>query len=217
MRITHVYVVDDHDIFRRGVAAVVASEPSLAWAGEATGAAEACRWLPERRPDVALVALGRPQGESLESLRRLMAQWPATRFIALSCSIDPQAARAALAAGVAGYMLKTLTRTELLHLIHCTMRGQRMVSPEVNAAIAASERDHLLGTDLTPRERGLLALMARGLPNNEISASLNIGVPTVKYHVTNILAKLNADNRTAAVLTALRLNLVEREQRVGGP
>ena len=206
-----IFVVDDHAIFRCGLAALVAHEPSLAWAGEATTAEEALRCAVTRLPDVLLLDMVMPGCSSLALLERLKRELPHTRVLALSCTVDGANARAALDAGVAGYLLKLTTPQDMLRAIHAAMEGRRVVSPAVIEAIDKADRAARLGAALTERERCLLALMARGLPNQTISERMQIGVPTVKFHVTNILSKLQADNRPAAVLKALRLQLVALE------
>ena len=109
-----------------------------------------------------------------------------------------------------GFLLKNASSQELITVIRTTVRGQRVLAPEVTDALMATARTST-GGDLTQRERELLGLMARGLSNQEISKRLTIAMPTVKFHVTNILAKLHADNRTEAVLVALKNKLVALE------
>ena len=208
MRPIHVFVVDDHAIFRCGLAAVVEAESRLVWAGEASGGAAALRSIPAVRPDVVVMDMVMPDMDGLCAVQALRPLLPHTRFVALSCRLDVTEARAALDAGVTDYLLKTATSHDLVQVIHAAHEGRRVVAPEVAEAMVACERSAPLGSDLTRRERSLLALMARGLANREISQRMAIGLPTVKFHVTNILAKLPAENRTAAVLMALRHKLV---------
>jgi NarL family two-component system response regulator LiaR len=203
-----VFVVDDHSIFRRGLAAMIESEPGLAWAGEATSGQEAERLIPALAPDVVLIDLVMPAMDGVSAIQCLRPLLPHTRFVALSCSLDASLARAALDAGVTGYALKTTDSHDLAAVIRAAFEGRRVVAPEITAALDASVREAAVGADLTRRERNLLALMACGLPNQDISERLNIGLPTVKFHVTNILSKLQVENRTAAVLTALRHGIV---------
>ena len=108
---------------------------------------------------------------------------------------------------------KTASPQELVTVLQAAYRGQAIYSPAVVDALSAQpDPQHELGADLTQRERKLLSLMACGLPNREISQRLDIAMPTVKFHVTNILSKLNAENRTSAVLAALKHNLVALDQ-----
>ncbi len=216
MRPIQVFVVDDHAIYRRGLAAMVEGESRLAWAGEATGGAEALRSIPAVRPDVVLVDMVMPAMDGLHAVRELRPLLPQTRFVALSCRLDGADARAALDAGVTGYLMKTATPHELVTVIHAAYEGRRVVAPEVVEAMAAFERGPSLGSDLTRRERSLLSLMACGMANQEISQRLAIGLPTVKFHVTNILTKLHVENRTSAVLAALRNKLVFLEPSEAG-
>lgn len=206
-----VFVVDDHSIFRRGLAAMIEAEETLTLAGEAASGAEAMRLVPGLRPDVVLMDMVMPAMDGIAAVQHLRELLPSTRFVAITCTLDALVARAALDAGVHGFLMKTASAHELSGVIRSTHEGRRHIAPEVTAALDASERLATVGADLTRRERGLLALMARGLANQEISQRLAIGLPTVKFHVTNILSKLQAENRTSAVLTALRYKLVELE------
>jgi NarL family two-component system response regulator LiaR len=191
---------------------MVDSEPGLAWAGEATSGKEAVRLIPALAPDVVLIDLVMPAMDGVSAILSLRPLLPNTRFVAISCSLDASLARAALDAGVTGYVMKTTNSHDLAAVIRAAHEGRRVVDSEITAALDASERETTIGADLTRRERSLLALMACGLPNQDISVRMNIGLPTVKFHVTNILSKLQVDNRTAAVLTALRHGIVELDQ-----
>ena len=181
MESIRVFVVDDHPMIRHGLAAMLRAESGITWVGEAADAAEAIRTAPALAPDVVLTSL-----------------------------LDPTEARRAMAAGASGFLLKNASSQELITVIRTTVRGQRVLAPEVTDALMATARNST-GADLTQRERELLGLMARGLSNQEISKRLSIAMPTVKFHVTNILAKLHADNRTEAVLVALKNKLVALE------
>jgi len=113
-----------------------------------------------------------------------------------------------MAAGAAGFLLKNASSQELVNVILSAARGQRVMAPEVTDALIADNKQRPIGADLTTREHELLSLMATGLSNQDIANRLNIAMPTVKFHVTNVLAKLHADNRTEAVLIALKHRLV---------
>jgi NarL family two-component system response regulator LiaR len=132
---------------------------------------------------------------------------PKTRFLVLTSSMDPAEARRAMAAGAVGFLLKNASSQELVTVIRTAMRGQHVLAPEITDAMMATGRGKTTCSDLTQREPELLALMSRGLSNQDIVAP-SIAMPTVKFHVTNILAKLHADNRTEAVLVALKSKLV---------
>jgi NarL family two-component system response regulator LiaR len=206
-----VYVVDDHPMIRHGLAAMLRAESGIQWVGDAADGAEAVRSAPALAPDVVLMDLVMPRMDGVETITALRAALPRTHFIILTSLIDPAQARRAMAAGASGFLLKNASSQELVTVIRSAMRGQRVLAPEVTEALVATGRGGNTGADLTQRERELLALMARGLSNQEISTRLAIAMPTVKFHVTNILAKLHADNRTEAVLIALKNKLVALE------
>lgn len=208
METIRVFVVDDHPMIRHGLAAMLRAESGITWVGEAADGAEAIRTAPALAPDVLLIDLVMPQMDGVQTITELRPLLPKAHFVILTSLLDPVEARRALAAGASGFLLKNASSQELITVIRTTLRGQRVLAPEVTDALMASGRNNLPGADLTQRERELLALMARGMSNQDISARLTIAMPTVKFHVTNILAKLHADNRTEAVLVALRHKLV---------
>jgi NarL family two-component system response regulator LiaR len=208
MEAIRVFVLDDHPMIRHGLAAMLASERGVAWVGEAGDAAEAVRSAPALAPDVMLVDLEMPRMDGIAALAALRPLLPRTRFVVLLATLEAEAVRRAIASGAAGVLPKDASTPELINVIHAAHFGYRLLAPAVNDAVAARHQRCAPGADLTRRERELLALMARGLANQEISARLAIAIPTVKFHITNILSKLHADNRTGAVLAALRHNLV---------
>ncbi len=206
-----VFVVDDHPMIRHGLVAMLRSEPTLTWVGEAADGAEAVRLAPALMPDVVLMDLVMPRMDGIAAITALRPVMPNTRFIVLTSLLDPSEVRRAMAAGAAGFLLKNASSQELVNVIITAARGQRVMAPEITDALIADSRERTTGADLTSRERELLALMATGLSNQEIATRLSIAMPTVKFHVTNILAKLHADNRTEAVLIALKHKLVTLE------
>lgn len=206
-----VFVIDDHPMIRHGLAAMLAAERDMAWVGAAADGAEALRNAPPLRPDVLLVDMVMPQMDGVATISALRPLLPKARFLVLATLHDPAELRRATAAGAWGHLMKSASTQDLLGAIHGAHRGQRVSTPDGVDAQATGERTTPPGADLTQRERELLALMARGLSNQDISTALNIAMPTVKFHVTNILAKLRSDNRTEAVLVALRHKLVRLE------
>jgi two-component system, NarL family, response regulator LiaR len=205
-----VYVIDDHPMIRHGVAAMLAGEPGIVCVGGATDGAEALRNAPALRPDVVLVDLVMPRMDGVAAIAALRPLLPAARFVVLSGARDADEVARALAAGASGQLLKNATTLEVVAAVHGAHRSvhAQVQAPEVDDAQVSVEQKATPGADLTQRERELLALMARGLSNLEIASALAIAMPTVKFHVTNILAKLHADNRTEAVLVALRQKIV---------
>lgn len=203
-----VFVVDDHPMIRTGLAAMIDAEDGLLRVGEAGNGAEALRLIPPAAPDVVLMDLVMPQMDGTQAIAALRPLLPETRFIILTSLVDAREVDRAIAAGANGYLLKNASAQELVTVIRAAHAGRRMLAPEVTDALVARQQQTTPGADLTPRERELLALMTRGLNNTEIAGQLAIAVPTVKYHITNILGKLQAANRTEAVLTALKHRLV---------
>jgi NarL family two-component system response regulator LiaR len=203
-----VFVVDDHPMIRHGLAAMVQAERELQWVGDAGSGEDALRIAPALKPDIVLMDLVMPQIDGIAAIAGLRPLLPQARFIVLTSLLDPDEVKRALEAGASSFLLKNASAQELITVIRATAQGHRVLAPEITDALVAGEKRSSPGADLTTRERELLALMARGLSNQEISQALSIAMPTVKFHVTNILAKLHADNRTEAVLTALKHKLV---------
>lgn len=203
-----VFVVDDHPMIRTGLAAMIDAEADLERVGEADDGDEALRLLPAAAPDVVLMDLVMPRMDGIAVIEALKPRMPDTRFVVLTSLLEPAQVDRAIEAGATGYLLKNASAHELVGVIRAAAAGRRTLAPEVTDALIAQRQQRVLGADLTQRERELLTLMTRGLNNQEIAAQLAIAVPTVKFHVTNILGKLRADNRTEAVLTALKHKLV---------
>jgi two-component system, NarL family, response regulator LiaR len=203
-----VFVADDHTMFRRGVAAVIAAETEFSCVGEAHNGVEAVHTAPALAPDLLLLDSDMPGMGGVAAIEVLRPLLPRAHFIVMACSWEPDDVRRALAAGATSFLPKIASSQELVTVMHAAHRGHRLLSPEVNHALAASEHAVPVGADLTKRERSLLSLMAQGLANREISSRMAIAMPTVKFHVTNILSKLHAENRTEAVLAALRHKIV---------
>jgi two-component system, NarL family, response regulator LiaR len=182
----------------------------MQFVGDAGDGPEALRSAPTLRPDVVLMDLSMPRMDGVATISALRPLLPQARFVVLAGDLPPAEVRRAMAAGASGFLLKNATTHELLNVIRATHRGQATPAPTASDLLTNGEATPAtLGSDLTQRERELLALMARGLSNHDISQALAIAMPTVKFHVTNILAKLHADNRTEAVLAALRLHIVQ--------
>jgi two-component system, NarL family, response regulator LiaR len=203
-----VFLVDDHNLFRRGLHAVLEAEPQFQCVGEADSGLQAVRTAPEAQPDIVLMDMCMPGMCGVAAMAALRPLLPRARFVLITCTLDAAELRRAYAAGANCVLHKSTSPQELVTVLHAAYRGQAVYSPTVADAMAARRDGGELGADLTQRERKLLSLMACGLPNREISARLDIAMPTVKFHVTNILSKLHADNRTSAVLAALKHNLV---------
>jgi NarL family two-component system response regulator LiaR len=207
-----VFAIDEQPLFRRGLAAMLAADSAFCWLGEASTGAAAVAVARTVCPDVVFVDLHMPDLDGVATVEALRPLWPSARFVVMASRIEAAEMRRVVAVG-ASCMHKSVSPLELVAAIRAVRRGQRVLSPAVITALESSAREAPLRNDLTPRERALLQLMAQGLDNRSISQSLAISVPTVKFHVTNILSKLHAANRTAAVLAALREKII----RLDGP
>ena len=203
-----VFIVDDHPMIRSGLAAMIDAESDLEHVGEAANGEEAVRLAPAAAPDVVLMDLVMPQMDGIAATALLRESLPSTRILILTSLLEAGEVRRAIEAGACGYLLKNATAQELVTTIRSAYAGRRVLAPEATDALIAAAQQRPPGADLTQREREILALMTRGLNNQEIAAELSIAVPTVKFHITNVLSKLHVDNRTEAVLAALKHKLV---------
>jgi two-component system, NarL family, response regulator LiaR len=203
-----VFIVDDHTMVRVGLAAMIEAEDDFVRVGEAADGLEAVRLIPDVAPDVVLMDLIMPKLDGVGVIKALAKQMPATRFVILTSLLEPLEVNRAIEAGASGYLMKNVSSQELVSNLRLVHAGRRVMCPEVTDAMIAASVQRTPGGDLTQRERELLALMARGQSNQEIADELRIALPTVKFHITNILSKLHVDNRTEAVLLALKYKLV---------
>jgi DNA-binding NarL/FixJ family response regulator len=198
-------------IFRRGIAAVLAEEGGFSWLGEAATGMQAIADAPTLGPDVVLLDAELPGLDGVSTLQALRPLLPRTRFALLFSELESDAVRSAVAAGAACVLAKNATQLEMTSALQAVHRGLWAHSPAVTQALTAPRAALQQPARLTPRERDLLALMAQGLTNSDISRRLSIAMPTVKFHVGHIMSKLGVENRTAAVLAALRHKLVDLE------
>lgn len=203
-----IFLVDDHPMVRAGLVGMIQGERGMKLVGEAGDGRDAVRLIPDCKPDVVLVDLIMPHLDGIGVIEALHPLLPDTRFVVLSSMLDPDAVRRAVQAGARGYLLKTASSQELINMILQVKAGRRVLGPEVTDAMIANEQRDVPGADLTQRERQILALMVRGMSNQEIADQMSIAVPTVKFHVTNVLSKLQVDSRTEAVVLAIKHKLV---------
>jgi DNA-binding NarL/FixJ family response regulator len=197
--------VDDHPLLREGIAALVNAESDMKLVAEAANGQEAIEKFRLHRPDVTLMDLQMPSLNGIEAIIGIRSEFPNARIIVLTTYAgDVQVVRA-LKAGARGYVLKGHVPRELLDTIRAVHAGQKRIPPEVAAEVA----DHAVDDELSSREIDVLRLIAAGNANKQIACLLGIAEETVKSHITKILAKLGANDRTHAVTTALKRGIIE--------
>jgi DNA-binding NarL/FixJ family response regulator len=197
--------VDDHALLREGIAALVNAESDMKLVAEATNGQEAIEKFRLHRPDVTLMDLQMPSLNGIESIIGIRSEFPNARIIVLTTYAGDVQVLRALKAGARGYLLKGHVRRELLDTIRAVHAGQKRIPPEVAAELA----EHTTEEELTLREIAVLRLIAAGNANKAIAGQLSIAEDTVKTHVTNILAKLGANDRTHAVTIGLKRGIIE--------
>jgi DNA-binding NarL/FixJ family response regulator len=200
-----ILAVDDHALLRQGIAALVNGESDMKLVAEALDGREAIDTFRLHRPDVTLMDLQMPVLNGVEAIIGIRSEFPNARIIVLTTYAGDIQVLRALKAGARGYILKGHVRRELLDTIRAVHAGQKRISPEVAAELA----DHAAEGDLTLREIDVLRLIAAGNANKGIACQLSIAEETVKSHITNILAKLGANDRTHAVTLALKRGIIE--------
>ncbi len=203
---THVRVIiaDDHPIVREGLQAVISDQPDMVVVGQASTGAEAVVLALTHRPDVVLMDLRMPEMNGVDAIVAIRAQWPDAHVIVLTTYDGDEDIYRALQAGARGYLLKDTPRADLLEAIRAVARGQTRIPPEVATRLV----ERIGAPAITEREIDVLRLMAQGRSNKQIGAQLHISEGTVKFHVNNILGKLQAEDRTQAVTVALQRGII---------
>jgi DNA-binding NarL/FixJ family response regulator len=202
-RIT-VLAVDDHPLFRSGIAAVLQEEPDIVVVGEASNGKEAIERFRVHRPNVTLMDLQMPVMDGIDAMTAIRAEFPAARFVALTTYRGDVQVLRALKAGATGYLLKSTLREDLADTIRAVHAGRRWVPSEIAAEIT----EHVAEDALSNREIEVLRRIARGTSNKIIAEQLAISEATVKSHVKSILSKLQANDRTHAVTIALKRGFI---------
>jgi DNA-binding NarL/FixJ family response regulator len=200
-----VLAVDDHALLREGIAALVNAESDMKLIAEASNGQEAIEKFRLHRPDVTLMDLQMPALNGIEAIIGIRSEFPNARIIVLTTYVGDVQVLRALKAGARGYILKGHVPRELLDTIRAVHAGQKRIPPEVAAELA----EHTAQDELSLRELDVLRLIARGNANKDIAAQLAIVEDTVKSHVTSILAKLGANDRTHAVTLGLKRGIIE--------
>jgi DNA-binding NarL/FixJ family response regulator len=210
-----VLIVDDHDLFRTGLRNLL-EEQGVQIVGEAAGGAEAVRIVRERAPDVVVMDLNMPGMGGVEATRHITAHSPLTRVVMLTISEDDGDVMDAILAGACGYLLKDSSIHDLMRGIHAASLGESLISPAIAAKVlqrvrATSTQPEIanaIRAELSDREIEVLKLIANGKDNAVIAAELHISPKTVKNHISNILMKLQIDNRIQAAVYAVRSGIV---------
>jgi NarL family two-component system response regulator LiaR len=207
----HIVVVDDHPIVRDGLVAVLSTQPDFEVVGEASSGPEAIQCVGASKPDVILLDLEMPDMDGVETLQRLREIDPALRVIVFTAFDTDERIVKAVQAGAQGYLLKGVPRDEIFNAIRVVHAGGALLQPVIASKLLRQvTRDAQPEPDpLTERELEVLRLMAQGQMNKEIAAALVISERTVKFHVSAILSKLGAGNRTEAVTLAAQQGLIE--------
>lgn len=204
-----ILIVDDHPVVRDGLAAILGTQPDFSLVGEAASGEEALALFERQRPDVVLLDLEMPGMDGVAVLRHLRDKHPPAKVVVFTAFDTDERILGALQAGAKGYLLKGAPRMELFNAVRVVDRGGLLLQPVVASRLMEHLSEPERAETLTPRERTVLGLLARGLQNKEIAGELNITERTVKFHLSAIYAKLGAGNRTEAVTIALQQGLVE--------
>lgn len=211
-----VFLLDDHEVVRRGIRELLESEDDIEVVGEAGSAEEALTRIPPTRPEVAVLDVRLPDGDGVEVCRDIRSRHPEIQCLMLTSFADDDALFSSIMAGAAGYVLKQVKGTDLVDAIRRVGRGESLLDPAVTRRVlerlrTKPEEDELSG--LTDQERKILELIAEGLTNRQIAEQIFLAEKTVKNYVSNILAKLGMNRRSEAAAYAARLQ--ERRKHDG--
>lgn len=208
-----VLIVDDHEMVRLGLSTYIGVQPDLEVVDQAENGQEGVEMALKDRPDIILMDLVMPVKDGIEATKEILKAWPQARIIILTSFIDDAKVYPAMEAGAASYILKTATAEEIAKAIRQTASGERVLEPQVTTKMM-NRMNHPQPQydELTNREREVLQLIAQGKSNQEIATELFITLKTVKTHVSNILAKLDVEDRTQAAIYALKHDLVKNDQ-----
>lgn len=203
-----VFLVDDHEIVRTGVADLIESDEGLSVVGQASTVAEAMARIPAAKPDIAVLDMRLPDGNGIELCRDLRSQFPDLNCLMLTSFTDEQAMLDAIMAGAGGYVIKDIKGMELVSAIRVVGTGQSLLDTRAAAAVMKRLRSQTEAsplTDLTAQERTLLELIGEGLTNRQIAARMFLAEKTIKNYVSRLLAKLGMERRTQIAVFATKI------------
>jgi DNA-binding NarL/FixJ family response regulator len=204
-----VFLLDDHEIVRRGVRDMLEAEPDITVVGEAGTAASALARIPALRPDVAVLDVRLPDGDGVTVCREIRSRMPEIACLMLTSFGDDEALFDAIMAGASGYVLKQIRGTDLVGAVRTVASGESMLDPEAASKVLARMRDQAAKADplagLTPQERKILELIGEGLTNRQIGERMYLAEKTVKNYVSALFAKLGVERRTQAAVYASRV------------
>jgi DNA-binding NarL/FixJ family response regulator len=216
-----VFLLDDHEIVRRGVRELLEAEPDIKVVGEAGTAASALARIPALRPDVAVLDVRLPDGDGVSVCRDIRSSMPEVACLMLTSFGDDEALFDAIMAGAAGYVLKQIRGTDLVGAVRTVASGESMLDPEAASRVMRRMRDQARRTDplaeLTPQERRILELIGEGLTNRQIGEHMYLAEKTVKNYVSALFAKLGMERRTQAAAYAARVFAEDSDPGKDGP
>ena len=205
-----VFLVDDHEVVRRGLVSLIEMEDDIEVVGEAGSVGDTLSRMPAARPEVMVLDVRLPDGDGIELCRDIKSSHPGIACLMLTSFSDDEALFSAILAGASGYLLKQIKTADLLEAIRRVSRGESLLDPAITAKVLARLRDPSPEDDLlsklSPQEHKILDLIADGLTNREIAKEMFLAEKTVKNYVSNLLAKLGMSHRSEAAAYAARLD-----------
>jgi two-component system, NarL family, response regulator LiaR len=207
-----VVFVDDHEMVRIGVSSYLSAQPDIEVIGEADDGKKGVELCLDLRPDVILMDLVMKEMDGIEATKQIIESWPEAKIIIVTSFLDDEKVYPALEAGATSYLLKTSKASEIANAVRSTYQGQSILEPEVTGKMMMKMRQKDVTNphdQLTTREMEILLLMTEGKSNQEIADELFIALKTAKTHVSNILSKLEVQDRTQAVIYAFKHSLVK--------
>ena len=204
-------LVDDHQMVRLGLKSYFELQDDVEVVGEATNGAEGISMALDLRPDVIVMDIVMPEVNGIDATLAILKEWPEAKILIVTSYLDNEKIMPVLNAGARGYMLKTSSADELLYAVRKVAAGEFAIEQEVSKKVEYNRNHVELHEDLTARERDVLQLIAKGYENQRIADELFISLKTVKTHVSNILAKLQVNDRTQAAVYAFQHHLLGQE------